>query len=103
MNKRIFLETGRIGDRRKNVKSCIFIKYTIGAKRFPIHDMATNNTSRRRKLYFRTIGKIDFIIDKESNKAMYKETKKDDYRKHGRLSQISQWRKLASHKYPLAN
>ncbi len=31
---------------------------------------------------------------------MYKETKKDDYRKHGRLSQISQWRKPASHNTP---
>ena len=31
---------------------------------------------------------------------MHKKTKKDDYRKHGRLSQIPQWRKLASHNPP---
>ena len=31
---------------------------------------------------------------------MYKKTKKDDYRKYGRLSQIPQWRKLACHNTP---
>jgi hypothetical protein len=48
--------------------------------------MAADNTICRRELDIGIIRKIHFVIDKERDKTVYKETKKDDYRKNGRLT-----------------
>ena len=97
MVKRIFLNIGRIRHRREHIKSCIFFENAVGAKRHTVHDMTANHAIGRRKLYIGIIRKAKVVINKECDKAMNKKTKKDDYRKNGRLPQISKWRKLACH------
>lgn len=103
MDKGVFLVTCRICNRRKNVKSRVLFEHAIGTKWFPIHNVAADNAICRRKFNVGIIRKVDFVIDEEHDKSVYKETKKDDYRQDSRLTQISQWRKLACHKHLLAN
>ena len=86
MEKRIFLVACRICYRRKNVKSCVLFKNAIGTKRFPVHDMAANNAICRRKLDIGIVGKADFVIDKNRDNTVDKETQKKGYCNNSSLS-----------------
>lgn len=103
MEKRILLVTCRICNRRKNVKSRILFEHAIGAKRLPVHNVAANHAIGGRKFNIGIVRKVDFVIDEKHDKAVNKKSKKDDYCKNSRLTQISQWRKPACHKHLLAN
>ncbi len=80
MDKRVFLITCRICNRRKHIKSRIFFENAIGTKGFSIHNMSANHAIRRRELDVGIVGKTNFVINKEHDKAVRKETEKDDYR-----------------------
>lgn len=103
MEKRILLVTCRICNRRKNVKSRILFEHAIGAKRLPVHNVAANHAIGGRKFNIGIVRKVDFVIDEKHDKAVNKKSKKDDYCKNSRLTQIPQWRKLACHKHLLAD
>ena len=103
MEKRVFLIASRICNRRKHIKSRVFFKHAIGTEWFPVHDMTANNAVRGRKLDIGIIRKTDFVIDKNRDDTVNKETQEKGYCNNSSLPQVSQWRKPASHMHPLAN
>ena len=74
MEKRVFLIASRICNRRKHIKSRILFKNAIRTKRLPVHDMPANNAVRRRKFDIGIIRKTDFVIDKNRDDTVNKET-----------------------------